>query len=375
MFVWAMLWWIFAGHHDIHTFLPANTRVGAHAAFFALTALASSLAQSRLAWKEASWPGLALLPLLWFTAVVGFFGQANYLGHFGWLAWPFAIGVQIALMKKNDGTPAAMRAGWHVGTFLLIALIGAWDLHWLAGTEAAVHSAWSIAALLVVPAILVLAISSRSFDARWPVQGHEATYRRVAVSVVLLLMALWVVYANATHDGRSDPLPYLPLLNALDLGHLLAGACLAAAILANRRTNLPPIMQGGVVPLVAGLAFIWVNGILLRSLHHWAGVPYRFDAMMRSVLVQASLSIFWAAIALAVMLMATRLAKRAAWMTGAALMAVVVVKLFLVDLSHIGGLERIVSFIAVGILMLVIGYFSPVPPRRTEERAQAEVEA
>ena len=42
------------------------------------------------------------------------------------------------------------------------------------------------------------------------------------------------------------------------------------------------------------------------------------------------------------------------------------VKLVLVDLSHLGGIERIVSFIGVGVLMLVIGYFSPVPPRKTE---------
>ncbi|MGZ5031977.1 MAG: hypothetical protein ACXWAC_02160 [Usitatibacter sp.] len=34
-----------------------------------------------------------------------------------------------------------------------------------------------------------------------------------------------------------------------------------------------------------------------------------------------------------------------------------------VDLSHVGGIERIASFIAVGVLMLVIGYLSPVLPR------------
>ena len=81
------------------------------------------------------------------------------------------------------------------------------------------------------------------------------------------------------------------------------------------------------------------------------------------MLVQASLSIFWAILALAAMVYATRTSRRALWMLGAGLMAVVVAKLFLVDLSNVGGIERIVSFIAVGVLMLVIGYFSPVPPR------------
>ena len=44
-------------------------------------------------------------------------------------------------------------------------------------------------------------------------------------------------------------------------------------------------------------------------------------------------------------------------------MAVVVVKLFLIDLTNIGGIERIVSFIGVGLLMLVIGFVAPLPPR------------
>ncbi len=47
-------------------------------------------------------------------------------------------------------------------------------------------------------------------------------------------------------------------------------------------------------------------------------------------------------------------------------MAVVVAKLFLVDLSSVGTVTRIVSFIGVGVLMLLIGYFSPVPPRSRE---------
>ena len=51
-------------------------------------------------------------------------------------------------------------------------------------------------------------------------------------------------------------------------------------------------------------------------------------------------------------------------------MALVVVKLVLVDLSNRGGGERIVAFIGVGLLMLVVGYFAPLPPKaraRTEE--------
>jgi uncharacterized membrane protein len=45
----------------------------------------------------------------------------------------------------------------------------------------------------------------------------------------------------------------------------------------------------------------------------------------------------------------------------------VVAKLFVVDLSNVGTIARIVSFIGVGVLMLVVGYFSPVPPKVREE--------
>jgi uncharacterized membrane protein len=47
----------------------------------------------------------------------------------------------------------------------------------------------------------------------------------------------------------------------------------------------------------------------------------------------------------------------------------VVGKLFLVDQSNIDGIERIVSFIGVGVLMAVIGWFSPLPPKREEDSA------
>jgi uncharacterized membrane protein len=49
-------------------------------------------------------------------------------------------------------------------------------------------------------------------------------------------------------------------------------------------------------------------------------------------------------------------------MLGAALLAAVVAKLFLVDLSALSGLPRVVAFLGVGILLLVIGFLSPLPP-------------
>jgi uncharacterized membrane protein len=118
------------------------------------------------------------------------------------------------------------------------------------------------------------------------------------------------------------------------------------------------------MPALAALVFIWLNAVLLRTLHQWFAVPLTFDRLMESTLVQSSLSIFWATLALAAMLVAARKRARVPWLVGASLMAVVIAKLFLVDLSRTGSVERIVSFVGVGLLMLVVGYYSPLPPAK-----------
>jgi uncharacterized membrane protein len=62
------------------------------------------------------------------------------------------------------------------------------------------------------------------------------------------------------------------------------------------------------------------------------------------------------------MLMGAKKQHRKTWIVGAFIMAAVVIKLFLFDLAHNGSIERIASFMSVGALLLLVGYFAPVPP-------------
>ena len=104
--------------------------------------------------------------------------------------------------------------------------------------------------------------------------------------------------------------------------------------------------------------------MVCRTAFHWGQVPFQADALVGSQLVQAGLSIVWTLIALSLTITGHLRARRDLWMTGAALIGVVVVKLFFVDLGNSGSLERIISFIGVGVLLLVVGYFAPLPPRQ-----------
>ena len=74
----------------------------------------------------------------------------------------------------------------------------------------------------------------------------------------------------------------------------------------------------------------------------------------------------WALLAIGLMVRGNQQAARPLWFTGAGLMGVVVGKLFLVELGNSGGVARIVSFIVVGVLLLLVGWFAPMPPKGGE---------
>ena len=119
------------------------------------------------------------------------------------------------------------------------------------------------------------------------------------------------------------------------------------------------------------VAFIALNAAALRAVHFLAGVPGPRFARCESLLVQAVLSLLWTCTAMGLMVFAHRRTMRGLVALGAALLAAVVVKLFFVDLSAQGTIERIVSFVGVGVLILVIGYLAPVPPTATRAQGAA----
>ena len=60
---------------------------------------------------------------------------------------------------------------------------------------------------------------------------------------------------------------------------------------------------------------------------------------------------------------------RGAWISGAVLLGIVVVKLLLIDMRFLGTLSGIVSVLGVGVLFVALGYFAPMPPRDQEGEA------
>jgi uncharacterized membrane protein len=216
---------------------------------------------------------------------------------------------------------------------------------------------------MIVPAAVLTIVTRPSMLQRWPLAAHRDTYLAVACAPLVVYLVLWLWLGN-TQAGAAAPLPYVPLVNPLEAGQVLVLLALALWLAA-----LPAAVQQRVPRrwLDAGLgltAFALYTGMVLRICHHWAGVAWEGSALFHSTLTQAALSVAWAIVGVGLMLLGHRSARRLPWGAGALLLGIVVAKLFLIELADRGGLYRIVSFIVVGVLLLVVGYFAPVPPKQ-----------
>jgi uncharacterized membrane protein len=113
-----------------------------------------------------------------------------------------------------------------------------------------------------------------------------------------------------------------------------------------------------------------ISVIFARAIHAYRHVPYAADALWHDLYFQTGLSLLWSATAILLMLLSKRYESRSLWMVGFGLLGVVVLKLFFVELANSGTIERIVSFIVVGVLLLLIGYFVPLPPKAKSDKEE-----
>jgi uncharacterized membrane protein len=372
LFLWGLLWWCVGGLSELRQRFRAEYRLPSTLVFLSFTALAAAIMASRARMRIALLPAFGLLPVMVLAAFWAAATVHHPLAQGGWVAWPLAfLGLYFILRQHDEALDPPVTNALHAVSLWLVTALASWEIAWAIGQAAGSGGAWSIVAWGIVPAAVLALLPAAIALVRWPFQAHRAAYAVVSAAGFSLYLVLWSLYTDAAVSSPSAPLTYLPLLNPLDLMQALVLVVLIRVWQWQRTDEASPLAALDPRAALVGIAlvgFLWWNAVLLRSLHLWVGIPYELDAMMQSTLAQSALSLLWALTALATMLAATRIGARLLWLTGAALLVVVVAKLFLVDLSSIGTIERIVSFIGVGLLMLVIGYFSPLPPAARESQ-------
>ena len=364
---WGVLWWGGAWLDEIHRFLPLPAQAHAAVLVAAGTALAFLPAVQRWRWPALAQLSAGLLPVADLALLASYSVAYHPAGHLGFLAWPAALAVHLLTLRRNAALlPQDWRSPLHVlGCWLALAVLALEARYGFLLLSDRVN-AWRWLGWAAILVLYLLAAARARVPSVWPFTEFEREYRVLAAAPVAIVLLVWLWCGALFSDGDAAPLPYLPLFNPLELGQISA----LFVILLWFRERAAALPSAVAVPpaalywVLGPTSLLLLTGTVLRTCHHWAGIEFAAGPLLGSMLVQASLSMLWAAAALGLMIFGHARSLRAVWIAGAALIGAVVIKLFLIELTNTGGLPRIVSFIGVGVLLLITGYFAPLPPRQ-----------
>ena len=363
---WGLLWWVGNGVHELLDFVVGGSQPDALLGFAALTGWLAAEVHRRRPASALAGTSLAALacaaPLALAQATVH---EQPFAGHGAWAWLAYAgFGVRSLLCLRDGGgrlAPAAQFAWW-----LVWPLAASLLLAWLPDRIGLTGSGWEVA-LVALPWLLVVAVALLRW--RWlatPLGAAFDPWRAGLCAAQFAVLALWWL-GSLFQPGDAAPLPWLPVLNPMEL----AQAAALALALRWRMGDARVLPQNQRLALaVAG--FAWVTSVVLHAVHHWGGQPW--DAgMLSGSLAQTSLTVTWSVLGVIGWVVGSRRGLRMLWLAGAVLMGVVLAKLVLVDRGHLGNLLGIGSFIAYGLLCTVVGYLAPAPPKREEGDAAEAV--
>jgi uncharacterized membrane protein len=213
-----------------------------------------------------------------------------------------------------------------------------------------------IAALLVAVGVglsgvtLALALDGPALVVGWAaeaailawVAGRTGERRALVFSgAFLVLAALHTLSVEAPLESLIDGVP--------DLGEavvavLVVGAsALVSGLLVDRRQLWMPLFA------VAAVAFVYAASLVIVDV-------IQGDALERSQTAQVALSAFWGAVGLATIVVGLVRDIRELRLGGLALLGIGVAKVFAYDLAELDQLYRVLSFIAVGLVLLAGAY-------------------
>ncbi|MBF0573666.1 MAG: DUF2339 domain-containing protein [Desulfamplus sp.] len=419
LLLWGLIWWFCAGINEIdHHFSSTDyNKYNLFLIYCAVSCQAMAMVAERFKWKQLIFAMMGFLPVIFCTLcleLLDLYGNSHLFAKWGGAAWIITFAVQYRILWQLDknhtlnteskiesdiepnseiniqpntesnsgkfskfvksiGFTAKLISWWHIKTLWLLIFVVSHEAVWFVEqlfTPRTTHyfdmlfessSTWSGILWGIVPAIFILLIIRKGELIKWaPFVNNSSCYFKQGLTIPALFLVCWILWTNF-YDGNPSPLPYFPIVNPLELSQIFV--LLVLFIWAFKDVSAK-IKQ--VITLL--LIFIWLNFVTGRFVHFYFDVPFYFDSLTASVIFQASISILWGVIALFTTSFAAKSSRRKLWFAGAVLLGLLVLKLFTVDLSGIRTIARIVSFLAVGGLMLLIGYLSPLPPK--DKKAQ-----
>ena len=355
--LWGWLWWVGAGLTAIDEFMPSAVFVHAGLLFVSLTSIGLPYLARAFNWQRLSSLTLLLLPAM-AIALLFDMDHSHPFANLGAISWIIAFASYITcLLRGNIPQGALLRAP----LLWIVTMIGAWEWKYQFTQFASESDIWRDLGWAIVPMLIIATIIRLYHNKKWAPDILRAWAWIGALPLAILLVA-WFTSMSLYSNGNAAPLPYLPMINPLDI--TLSAILLLLVIWYRNIGHLYYATSRHVLILAGLMSFALINGILLRTLHHWAGTPFQWTTILNTPLVQMSFTFLWTTTAFILMLIAHRRGIRPVWLVGASLMGLVVAKIFILDMAQTGSVERIISFIGAGLMLLVMGYFAPLPPAK-----------
>ncbi len=351
-FLLGCFWWCVAGLRELDEFFSDRDPALLLVAFAALSATLAAALRGLIRWPRLGWIGVVVaicgLPLALATeADMGALDAVRE--HSYWLGWFAALLFTLWRLRspRQRGLSIA-----HVAVLASASLVYGLAMHGWA-ERAALAEGWRFVATLAPLLGLLLATWQVPRLGAWPLAEQFPDYRlRWFIPASIAVAIAWIAALGSS--GDSAPLPYLPLLNPIELFQL--AALLVAAGLA-RRAGARDLLA-----LAAGLGLLFATFAALRGVHQLGGAPWSPDILDDRV-AQAALTVVWSLAGVVGWVVGSRRRHWGVWLAGATLMGIVLLKLLLVDRRYFGDLAGIVSFMAVGGLLVIVGRIAPTPPR------------
>lgn len=305
--------------------------------------------RARLDWQFPQLMILSIFIGLCFVELI----QQGLFTHFHWIASLqqmsfFIAATTLALLlisiQKNQQIDSKFNAWWAALLWLSLATIG--------------PALWPDAALLsfaVIPVLYSIWLFKRKNDLMLD-QFSVWALTWFWLLIVSLSDQVFVAY-------------YLPIFNPVDLLCLSVLSGLLWMVYHHNFTASFKTLEWFSKVVNILIALVVFSSIVVRALHMYLATPLWGWTIWSNGTVQLSLTLLWVILAFVLMTFSSQRQIRQLWFVGAALLAIVVIKLVVLDLSQSGTLTRVVSFIGAGAIMLVIAYLAPLPPAQSNKES------
>ncbi len=370
-YIWAMGWWLFSTLIQIEHYIEEPMV----AILILFTGTATVLVYfdriRNWQWMPASITAVLLLPVLILLALVSIFENHHVFilpDLFFWIA-VFVACYRIIVLLETVDWPNSVNLVAHTLYLVFLACLLSFELTWyLQDTLSAIGDAY-FAVVTIMPLIFIHAAQTERVPA---IRRFGEVLQFSIIASLSVILALWSLGVNFTNSGNVSPLPYIPFLNPIDIAHI----AWFVLMIRNLKLFQKYGSELGRLTLIAFacLAFIWITAVLIRTMHHLLEISFDLSALSMDSRVQTAISILWTLIGMAAMLLASKRSVRTVWIVGASLIGVVLVKMFFIDLGASGTVERIVSFMVVGSLLVAMGYFSPIPKKQEPDDAAEDID-